>query len=411
MADRSIKNFGVGLASSLLAGAISVAAATGAGASTASPASSGGSYVYTESNQTAGGGGNSVLAFWATSGGTLASIGSFPTGGDGTGAGLGSQGAVTIADAGRALLVVNAASNTVSYFRIHADGTLRLVDAAPSGGSDPVSVDAHGRWVVVLNQGSNTVGSLVLTDHALVPSSHAPVALSSEAATPEQIGFTPSGEHVIVTEKVSSSIDTFSVSSDGRLTGLRHTVSTGTAPYGFGFGAGGQAIVSDAGGGAGGPSAATSYRVGEVGVLHPVSEVGESQAAACWLVVNGAGTRAYVANAGSGTISSYNIGPSGRLTLRSDIAATVGVHPIDEVIGGGWFFVLTTTEIASAPVTSSGDLGVVNESAASGLPAAATRSRDRLSLLVDAPHHRWSYRSRAAPRRPARRRLSQNGDQ
>jgi 6-phosphogluconolactonase (cycloisomerase 2 family) len=372
MADHSIKNLGIGLASSLLAGAISVTAATGVGASTAAQAGRGGSYVYTASNQTSADGGNSVLAFWVASGGTLTSIGSFPTGGDGTGAGLGSQGAVTLADGGRALLVVNAASNTVSYFRILSNGTLWLVDAAPSGGSDPVSVAAHGRWVVVLNQGSNTVGSLVLTDHALVPATHAPVALSSEAATPVQIGFTPSGAHVIVTEKVSSSIDTFNVSSEGRLTGLRHTVSTGTAPYGFGFSAGGQAIVSDAGGGAGGASAATSYRVGAVGELHPISEVGESQAAACWLVVNGAGTRAYLANAGSGTVSSYNIGPGGRLTLRSDIAATVGVHPIDEVLGGGRYFVLTTTEIASAPVTSSGDLGVVNESAASGLPAAAT---------------------------------------
>jgi 6-phosphogluconolactonase len=371
MADHSIKNLGIGLASSLLAGAISVTAATGVGASTAE-ASPGGSYVYTESNQTQADGGNSVLAFWVASGGTLASIGSFPTGGDGTGAGLGSQGAVTIADGGHALLVVNAGSNTVSYFRILSNGTLWLVDAAASGGSDPVSVAAHGRWVVVLNQGSNTVGSLVLTDHALVPSMHAPVALSSEAATPVQIGFTPSGAHVIVTEKVSSSIDTFNVSSEGRLTGLRHTVSTGTAPYGFGFSAGGQTIVSDAGGGAGGASAATSYRVGAVGELHPISEVGESQAAACWLVVNGAGTRAYLANAGSGTVTSYNIGPGGRLALRSDVAATVGVHPIDEVLGGGWFFVLTTTEIASAPVTSSGDLGVVNESAASGLPAAAS---------------------------------------
>ena len=372
MADHSIKNLGIGLASSLLAGAISVTAATGAGASGAAQAGPGGSYVYTESNQTSVDGGNSVLAFWVTGGGTLASIGSFPTGGDGTGAGLGSQGAVTLADGGRALLVVNAASNTVSYFRILSNGTLSLVDAAPSGGSDPVSVAAHGRWVVVLNQGSNTVGSLLLTGHALIPSSHVPVALSSEAATPVQIGFTPSGAHVIVTEKVSSSIDTFNVSSAGRLTGLRHTVSTGTAPYGFGFSAGGQAIVSDAGGGAGGASAATSYRVGAVGVLHPISEVGESQAAACWLVVNGAGTRAYLANAGSGTVSSYNIGPGGRLTLRSDIAATVGVHPIDEVLGGGWFFVLTTTEIASAPVSSSGDLGVVNEAAANGLPASAT---------------------------------------
>ena len=372
MADLCIKNLGIGLASSLLAGAISVTAATGVGASTAAQAGHEGSYVYTESNQTSAAGGNSVLAFRVASGGTLASIGSFPTGGDGTGAGLGSQGAVTIADGGHALLVVNAGSNTVSYFRILSDGTLSLVDAAPSGGSDPVSVDVHGRWVVALNQGSNTVGSLVLTGHALIPSAHAAVALSSEAATPVQIGFTPSGAHVIVTEKVSSSIDTFNVNSNGRLTGLRHTVSTGTAPYGFGFGAGGQAIVSDAGGGAGGASAATSYRIGAVGQLHPISEVGESQAAACWLVVNGAGTRAYLANAGSGTISSYNIGPSGRLTLRSDIAATVGVHPLDEVLGGGWFFVLTTTEIASAPVTASGDLGAVNESAANGLPAAAT---------------------------------------
>ena len=372
MADHSIKNLGIGLASSLLAGAISVTAATGVGASGVTRAGSGGSYVYTESNQTSSDGGNSVLAFRVTSGGILTSIGSFPTGGDGTGAGLGSQGAVTLADGGHALLVVNAASNTVSYFRILANGTLWLVDAAPSGGSDPVSVAAHGRWVVVLDQGSNTVGSLVLTGHALVPSTHAPVALSSEADTPVQIGFTPSGAHVIVTEKVSSSIDTFNVSSDGRLTGLRHTVSTGTAPYGFGFSAGGEAIVSDAGGGAGGASAATSYRVGAVGRLHPISEVGESQAAACWLVVNGAGTRAYLANAGSGTVSSYNIGSGGRLTLRSDIAATVGVHPIDEGLGGGWFFVLTTTEIASAPVTSGGDLGTVNETAASGLPAAAT---------------------------------------
>jgi len=322
-----------------------------------------------------------VLAYRVDAGGTLTSIGSFATGGDGTGSGLGSQGAVTLADGGHALLVVNAGSNTVSYFRILSNGTPWLVDAAPSGGADPVSVTAHDHWVDVLNQGSNTVAGLVLTGAALVPSSHDAVPLSSAAATPVQIGFTPSGAHVIVTEKVSSSIDTFSVTPDGLLVGLRHTASTGTAPYGFGFSAGGEAIVSDAGGGAGGVSAATSYRVGAVGVLHPISEVGESQAAACWLVVNGAGDRAYLANAASGTVSSYNIAPGGPLVLRSAVAATVGVHPIDEVVGSSWFFVLTTTEIASAPVTAGGDLGLVNESAASGLPAAASGlALDDLSL-------------------------------
>src|ERR1700686_1492162 len=128
MADLSLKNLGIGLASSLLAGAISVAAATGVGASTAAPDHPGGSYVYTESNQTSAGGGNAVLAFWVASGGSLTSIGTFATGGDGTGAGLGSQGAATLAGGGHALLVVNAGSNTVSYFRILSDGVLQLVD-------------------------------------------------------------------------------------------------------------------------------------------------------------------------------------------------------------------------------------------------------------------------------------------
>ena len=61
MADLSIKNLGIGLAGSLLAGAISVTAATGVGAS-APPGASAGSYVYTESNQLRDGG-NAVLAF------------------------------------------------------------------------------------------------------------------------------------------------------------------------------------------------------------------------------------------------------------------------------------------------------------------------------------------------------------
>lgn len=63
----------------------------------------------------------------------------------------------------------------------------------------------------------------------------------------------------------------------------------------------------------------------------------------------------------------------GAVSRSAEVAAT-GLTVLAVVVpGGGWFFVLTTTEIASAPVTSSGDLGVVNESAASGLPAEATR--------------------------------------
>ena len=130
MADVSIRKLGIGLASSILAGAISITAAAGVAASGAGTTAQG-SYVYTESNQTSADGGNAVLAYWVAPGGALASIGTYATGGDGTGSGLGSQGAVTLAGGGHALLVVNAGSNTVSYFRILSNGTLWLVDAAP----------------------------------------------------------------------------------------------------------------------------------------------------------------------------------------------------------------------------------------------------------------------------------------
>jgi hypothetical protein len=51
--------------------------------------------VYTQSNSPAG---NAVLAFSRAGDGTLTAQGSYPTGGTGTGANLGSQGAVVLSD-------------------------------------------------------------------------------------------------------------------------------------------------------------------------------------------------------------------------------------------------------------------------------------------------------------------------
>ncbi|MGH3579735.1 MAG: beta-propeller fold lactonase family protein, partial [Mycobacterium sp.] len=121
-------------------------------------------FASTEDNATASSGGNLVHAFRVGAGGALTSIGSFPTGGDGTGGGLGSQGAVTLADNGHALLAVNAASNTVTLFRVADDGALAWLDSASSAGTDPTSVTAHGDLVEVLNAGSNTVAGLERSD-------------------------------------------------------------------------------------------------------------------------------------------------------------------------------------------------------------------------------------------------------
>ncbi len=176
-----------------------------------------------------------------------------------------------------------------------------------------------------------------------------------------------------MTEKGSSTIDTFTVAGDGRLGSAVTTVATGAAPYGFGFDRSGDVVVSDAAGGPAGTAAVTTYRVQGDGMLAPISDVPDGQVAACWLIVNPDGNRAYTANAASGTISSYDVAGRGALTLRASIAATTGGHPVDLAISGRTLFDLVSPqgEIATASILPGGDLGTTSLPV-TGLPASAT---------------------------------------
>jgi 6-phosphogluconolactonase (cycloisomerase 2 family) len=218
--------------------------------------------LYTQSNDDAAQGGNTILAFRAQSDHVIP-FASFATGGDGTGSALGSQGALTLADSGQRLIAVNAASDAVSAFAVEADGSLRLLDTAPSGGSGPISVTAWGRLVEVLNAGDSSVSGLWLDGGGLHPltAADATASLSAGASSPEQVSFTPDGRRLVVTEKGSSTIDTFTVDASGRLGSAVTTPATGAAPYGFGFDSRGDPVVSDAAGGPGGTSAVTTYKV------------------------------------------------------------------------------------------------------------------------------------------------------
>src|SRR5438046_6156120 len=92
--------------------------------------------VYTLTNSPFG---NAVAAFDRAADGTLTPAGTYATGGAGTGAGLGSQGAVVPSNDGRQLFAVNAASNSISLFAVGPNG-LSLQDVAASGGSRPISI-------------------------------------------------------------------------------------------------------------------------------------------------------------------------------------------------------------------------------------------------------------------------------
>jgi len=84
-------------------------------------------YVYTETNASTG---NAILAYARSDDGVLSWLGTYPTHGLGTGAGLGTQGEVILAGGGKWLLAVNAGSNDISMFRVAWDGRLTLTDRA-----------------------------------------------------------------------------------------------------------------------------------------------------------------------------------------------------------------------------------------------------------------------------------------
>src|SRR5436190_20320295 len=130
---------GVGLLAALM-----VAATAMASAADNSPGA-----VYTLTNSPTG---NAVVAFDRSVDGTLALQGTFATGGTGTGAGLGSQGAVVLSHDNRQLVAVNAGSNSVSLFSVRPDG-VELEATVPSGGIRPISATLHGKSLYVLNAG------------------------------------------------------------------------------------------------------------------------------------------------------------------------------------------------------------------------------------------------------------------
>ncbi|HEV2381802.1 MAG TPA: beta-propeller fold lactonase family protein [Terriglobia bacterium] len=293
--------------------------------------------VYAMTNQTSG---NSVVAFNRASGGALSVVGIFPTGGLGFGSGndpLGSQGSLVLSDDGHFLLAVNAGSNNISVLQAGPLG-LKSVGTFSSGGTEPVSLALYKDLVYVLNAG----GTPNITGFELNPNgtlrmlagSSRPLA-GGTAAGPAQVGFTPDGSFLVVTEKNTNLIDTYRVLDSGLTAGPISNVSSGTTPFGFTFGRSGTLIVSEAAGGPGGTSASSSYQIRASGELSVISaSVGDTQLAACWAVTTNDGRFVYLSNTGSGTLSSYAVGAGGMLTLLNAASGVTGsgTVPLDSAI-------------------------------------------------------------------------------
>lgn len=334
--------------------------------------------LYTETNATTG---NSVLAYSRASSGALTSIGSFQTGANGVGLPTapgalpfpigGATGAVMLRPKGANLYAVDAGSDDVAAFTVSSTGALTLIARYPTGGTSPgsIAIDATGTYLYVLNTGSvpdanNTAGGItgftIGSGGALTALAGSSQILSAATyVDPSEVGFSPDGTYLVVTEKATNLIDIYPVTA-GVAGPPVSLASTGLIPFGFEFSSIGTLFVSNA-------ESTTSLTAGTVtsysakagGPLTVISgRVGDLQAAPCWIALTSAGTFAYMTNTISGSISGYAIGSTGTLTLLTSGGVTAAqpntTGPIDLVVSPGNFLYVLDSNAGASPGTIAG---------------------------------------------------------
>jgi len=295
------------------------------------PEESNGGAVYVLSNQASG---NEVLVYNRSLNGSLSAAGSFSTTGNGTGAGLGSQGSVILHDLEgyNYLIAVNAGSNDITVFRVDGPG-LTQIDKVSSHGTTPISVTAHENLVYVLNAGGsgNISGFRLTQDGRLSDLQNSTRALSDDNAGPAQIQFNNDGTQLVVTEKNTNRISTYSVDDHGNPGNAISHSAVGITPFGFDFDNHNDLIVTDAFGGAAAQSAVTSFNLSNTGNLSLVDgPKGTNQTSACWLAITNNGRYCYATNTGSASITGYSIHDGALTLLNADgVTAVTGTTPID----------------------------------------------------------------------------------
>jgi 6-phosphogluconolactonase len=274
---------------------------------------------------------NEIVAYRRSADGSLQEGKKFATGGRGSGGvtdPLGSQGSLTLSADHTLLFAVNAGSGSVSVFRVQG-ASLSLLERVPCGGSEPVAVAQHGNLVYVLNAGgaSSLVGFQLGAEGKLKPIADSIAYLSTGNSGAASLSFSPDGQFLLVTEKLTNNIDAFHVQINGTLGPIAVNPSAGPGAFSVLFAPNGSALVAETGPTGGtNASAISSYSLLANGTLTAISpNVPTLGAATCWHVVTPNGKFVYTSNAGTSTISGFAIGSTGALTPIS--GTIVGTNP------------------------------------------------------------------------------------
>jgi 6-phosphogluconolactonase len=337
----------------------------------------GNKHVYTLSNQI---GGNTVVVYNRAGNGMLTYSASYATGGTGTGGGLGNQGAVIMAgddDDDDVLLAVNAGSNSISSFKISGSG-LNLKSTVSSGGMRPVSIAQHDDIVFVLNAGgTNNISGFKLKENGMLqPIANSTRPLSAASAGPAQVSFINDGKVLVVTEKGTNKIITYTVNESG-IPGMMHSItSSSPTPFGFAAAEENNIFVSEAVGGAPGASVLSSYRVSNNGNITLMNgSVGAGQSAACWVVITGNGKYAYTTNTASNNLTNFNVNTgSGSISVNTAIAGTTGMGPIDAALSNNsrYLYILNAGSHTIGVYAVAGNGGLSLQQTVTGVPTGAT---------------------------------------
>jgi hypothetical protein len=281
---------------------------------------------------------NTIAGFDRHADGTLTAIpGSpFATGGAGTGAGLGSQGALQTALDGHELLAVDPGSNEISQLWIGRDGRLWPVPGGTVGsqGTQPVSIAVGRGLVYVANAGaggSDYAGFAFDRFGHLRPISGATFPLP-DGAQPGDVLINSTATRLVGTRVGTSQIDSFTIDWRGDLYAASGSpfAAQGPGPFGSEFSPVNpdQVFVSNAHGGAN-AGTVSAFEDGPQGVLSSIgdSPFANGQTAPCWVEISRDGRHLFTVNTAVPSVSSYRVRRDGQLRLIENT-------PFDEANAG-----------------------------------------------------------------------------
>ena len=332
---------------------------------------------------------NDVIAYRRAADGTLTMQGTYDTGGLGSGAyensdtmivlgsAAGQSSPVDLGGGSDLLFAANAGSDEISVFQVGATGELTLVETEPSGGERPTSLTVNNGLLYVMNSAGDGLpgagfcfgGEPSISGFRVAPSGElTPIPGSTRKLSGgvgsgcTQVSFNPGGDVLIAMQIGSDKIDTFTIGDDGVASGPLVNESSGTGPFGLTFDREGRLLTTENFGAKEEQGAVASYSIGNDGRLAPIGEsipIGETDP--CWIVLSPDGAYAYTSSFGPnpilavadessrrGTISSFQVGDDGRLTLLDAQAAQVGVGSVDIALGGNGRYLYALNSVEGA---------------------------------------------------------------